>query len=138
VTGAVADLRTSLLYVSLGSPVTVSRIMADALHDDMDAPRLIVVNALALLHPCGAGRDRKTLALELNVPILCSTTVHTSGADRPATAADAPPDLAAAADTIVALTPLAGPPGTPPADQRHPTKPRLTQRPPQTHKVLRH
>jgi hypothetical protein len=105
-TGAVADLRTCPLYVSLGSPVTVSRIMADALDDDMDAPRLIVVDAVALLHPGGAGRDLKTLALELNVPVLCSTTVNPSGADRPVTAADAPADLAAAADTIVALRPL--------------------------------
>jgi hypothetical protein len=107
VTGAVADLRTCPLYVSLGSPVTVSRIMADALDEDMDAPRLIVVDAVALLHPGRASRDLKTLALELNVPILCATTVHTSGADRPVTAADAPADLVAAADTIVALTPLA-------------------------------
>lgn len=103
---AVDALRSCPLYVSVGSPITAARIMADALDEDMDPPRLIVVDAVTLLHPGGASRDLKRLALELNVAVLCATTIAVPGG-RPPVAADAPADLAAHADTIVALAPSA-------------------------------
>jgi hypothetical protein len=99
IASAVDDLRNCPLYVALGSPVTVTRILADALDDDMDPPQFIVIDAVALLHPAGAARELKHLALELNIPVLCATTVT----DRNFTTADAPADLAATADTIIAL-----------------------------------
>jgi replicative DNA helicase len=114
IAGAVDDLRNCPLYVALGTPVTVTRILADALDDDMDPPQFIVIDAVALLHPAGAARDLKHLALELNIPVLCATTV-TPGADANLTAADAPADLAATADTIIAISPQ------PPRHTQHPT-----------------
>jgi hypothetical protein len=109
----VAQLRTCPLYVSVGSPITVSRIFADALDADMDPPKLIVVDAVGLLHPAGAGRDLKHLALELNIAVLCSATVRTA-TNRAITGADAPADIAASADTIVTL----------PTGRTAPTRPR--------------
>jgi uncharacterized membrane protein len=79
----------------------------------MDPPTLIVVDAVGLLHPVGASRDLKHLARELNVAVLCSATVHTA-TNRAITAADAPADIAASADTIVTL----------PSGRTAPTRPR--------------
>ena len=94
-------LRDCPLYVTVGSPITVTRIHFDAVDPDMAAPRLIVVDAVDLLLPAGAARDLKHLALELNVAVLGTTT--TIRATTTVTAADAPASVTAAADTIVAL-----------------------------------
>lgn len=102
------DLRDCPLYITVGSPVTVTRIHFDAVDPDMAAPRLIVVDAVDLLLPAGAARDLKHLALELNVAIVCSTTVR-AAITGTVTAADVPTSVAVAADTIVALQPR--PPG---------------------------
>ena len=99
---AAAELCDCPLYVTVGSPITVTRIHFDAIDPDMTAPSLIVVDAVDLLLPPGAARDLKHLALELNVAILCSTTVHGS-ADKAVSSSDVGADIAAAADTIIAL-----------------------------------
>ncbi|MDQ6616584.1 MAG: hypothetical protein M3083_18035 [Actinomycetota bacterium] len=108
---AAAELRDCPLYVTVGSPITVTRIHFDAVDPDMTAPNLIVVDAVDLLLPSGAARDLKHLALELNVAILCSTTVH-GVAGKEVTASDAGADVAAAADTIIALPSQTAPTGT--------------------------
>ncbi|MDQ1429168.1 MAG: DnaB-like helicase terminal domain [Acidimicrobiaceae bacterium] len=115
---AADDLRRCPLYITIGSPITVTHIHYDALDSDTP-PRLIAVDAVTLLHPAGSGRDLKHLALELNVAILCATAVHITG-KRPICAADAPPDIAAAADTIIAIQPTPVP-GAPAARRRSPT-----------------
>jgi len=102
----VDDLRACPLYITIGSPVTVTRIHFDAVDPDMAAPRLIVVDAVDLLLPAGSARDLKHLALELNVAIVCTTTVRASAA---VASADVPASIAAAADTITALKPQARP-----------------------------
>lgn len=99
---AAAEMRDCPLYVTVGSPITVTRIHFDAIDPEMAAPSLIVVDGVDLLLPAGAARDLKHLALELNVAILCSTTVHrrVTGA---ATGGDVGADISAAADTIVTI-----------------------------------
>ena len=93
-------LRDCPLYITAGSPVSVTRIHFDAVDPDLPAPRLIVVDAVDLLLPAGAARDLKHLALELNVAVLCTTTTQATTA---VAAADVAASVTAAADTIVAL-----------------------------------
>ena len=100
-TGEVGELRHTPLHITVGSPITATRIHFDAVDPDLEAPQLIVVDAVDLLLPAGAARDLKHLALELNVAIICSATARDDTAGCVAVSSD----VAAAADTIVALQP---------------------------------
>lgn len=102
--GVHRDLRECPLNISVGSRVSVTRIHFDAVDPDIDAPHLIVVDAVDLLLPAGACRDLKHLALELNAAVLCSTTVRCAP-DGTVAPSDVPANVASIADTIVVLTP---------------------------------
>jgi len=96
---AARQLRDTPLYIGQGAAITVTRIHFDAVDPDIDPPRLIVVDALELLLPAGVARDLKHLALELNVPVLCSATAianpaHSTNVDYL--------DWCAVADTVIA------------------------------------
>jgi replicative DNA helicase len=98
---AAQRLRHSTLYLSVGTPISVHDIRADALGLDT-APQLIVVDKLPLLLPDGRPRDLKHLAVDLNVAVLCSTTIP-ADPTQPPSLADVPADLLETADAILAL-----------------------------------
>jgi hypothetical protein len=85
------------LELVVGQTVSSHDIRAGSLSRD-DAPHLIVVDNQALLAHGGRASDLKHLAVDLNVAVLCSTTVPT---DRDGSEpADLDGDLLSAADTL--------------------------------------
>jgi hypothetical protein len=98
---ALAEAQRRLTAVSLqlivGQTVSTHDIRAMCLSAD-DPPELIVVDNYPLLAHGGRATDLKHLAVDLNVAVLCSTTVFANDGRRDPQPLDG--DLLAAADTI--------------------------------------
>jgi len=85
------------LSVMVGQSVSIEDIRALSLSAD-DAPEMIIIDRIALLAHGGRAAELKHLAVDLDVAVLCSTTLPTGPDGRDVRGLDA--ELVGACDTI--------------------------------------